>query len=275
MAALNSTLLIVWDFDWSLVNENSDTWIVQKLGGDEEYQHMRSRRGDLQWTKLMNYECNRLTSGKSLNGKTSTLNDVHQCMGTLPVFDENLSAVRLAGSNPSVVQCIVSDANTCFIESFVRHHDLSSCFDEIHTNPASWSEESEESEESEKSEKSEKSVLSVGPYHHDHGCQNCRKSPNMCKGNIVDDLVNRLGPFDKMLYVGDGRGDLCGCLRFTGVEDVVLARKDYALEKCLVSWNEKARSAEDNAASDSVKHISWSTGQEIFDVVQQKIAMLG
>ena len=65
---------------------------------------------------------------------SSTLDDVYQCIGTLPVFDENLTAVRLAGSNSSVVQCIVSDANTCFIESFVRHHDLSSCFDEIHTN---------------------------------------------------------------------------------------------------------------------------------------------
>ena len=42
--------LIVFDFDWSLIDCNSDTWVVDKLGASNL---MRSLRHILPWTQLM------------------------------------------------------------------------------------------------------------------------------------------------------------------------------------------------------------------------------
>ena len=33
----------VWDFDWSLVEENSDTWVLQRLGATAAYERLRAQ----------------------------------------------------------------------------------------------------------------------------------------------------------------------------------------------------------------------------------------
>ena len=35
--------LIVFDFDWSLVEENSDTWVLQKLGALDIFKRLQSQ----------------------------------------------------------------------------------------------------------------------------------------------------------------------------------------------------------------------------------------
>lgn len=42
--------LVVFDFDWSLIDCNSDTWVVEKLGAMER---MKSFQETLPWTQLM------------------------------------------------------------------------------------------------------------------------------------------------------------------------------------------------------------------------------
>lgn len=42
--------LVIFDFDWSLIDCNSDTWVVEKLGAMER---MKSFRDTLPWTQLM------------------------------------------------------------------------------------------------------------------------------------------------------------------------------------------------------------------------------
>ena len=40
-------VLVVWDFDWSLVEENSDTWVVHKLGADDVFNRLKAQvRGE-------------------------------------------------------------------------------------------------------------------------------------------------------------------------------------------------------------------------------------
>jgi pyridoxal phosphate phosphatase PHOSPHO2 len=51
---MSARKLVIWDFDWSLVNENSDTFIVKKF--DECLaEHMKSelRKDFPVWTDLM------------------------------------------------------------------------------------------------------------------------------------------------------------------------------------------------------------------------------
>lgn len=41
----------------------------------------------------------------------------------------------------------------------------------------------------------------------------------------------RRGPFERVVYLGDGRGDFCGVMHaVTRQTDVVMARKGYKLE---------------------------------------------
>ena len=41
-------ILIVFDFDWSLVEENSDTWVLQKLGALNIFKRLQSQ-GEPLW----------------------------------------------------------------------------------------------------------------------------------------------------------------------------------------------------------------------------------
>ena len=238
------SILIIWDFDWTLVNENTDTFVIKQLGGDLEYIHMKSKMKEMLWTELMNYQCQRLTSGE--NAKTKQ--EIDACIASIPVFQENLTAIRLAAANSNVIQCIVSDANTEFISAFLDNKEIQHCFHEIHTNNASYN---------------DLGVLSVSPYHQ-HECTQCTRSPNMCKGLIVDDIISRNGTdgkFEKIIYLGDGRGDFCGCTRLRE-NDVILARSDYKLEKMVTS----------NDSGIAANIVSWSNGEDILTTITDAIS---
>lgn len=45
--------LLAWDFDWSLIEENSDTWVIGQLGADEIYR--KGREAGMPWTQLMDH----------------------------------------------------------------------------------------------------------------------------------------------------------------------------------------------------------------------------
>merc|ERR1712227_874252 len=59
-----------------------------------------------------------------------------------------------------------------------------------------------------------------------HGCPRCPK--NLCTGRVLDRWLQEPGPRPRVIYVGDGGGDLCPALRLGG-QDTVLARDGYSL----------------------------------------------
>lgn len=50
VAASMGDTLVCWDMDWSLVEENSDTFVLQELGADALYKQGRAE--GIQWTKV-------------------------------------------------------------------------------------------------------------------------------------------------------------------------------------------------------------------------------
>eukprot|EP00904_Undaria_pinnatifida_P013007 jgi/Undpi1/8837/HiC_scaffold_25.g11299.m1 len=116
------SVLVVWDFDWSLVNENSDTWVVKQLG-DELMPKFRSLRKEEQlgWTQIMNRQM------RSLWEKGVTESEIKWSMSRLPVFQRMLDAACMAAA-AGAEQAVVSDANTVFIEEFLNHHGILSLF---------------------------------------------------------------------------------------------------------------------------------------------------
>lgn len=45
-----SNYLVIFDFDWTLIDDNSDTFVVEQLGAGDL---MLSLRKELPWTQLM------------------------------------------------------------------------------------------------------------------------------------------------------------------------------------------------------------------------------
>lgn len=38
---LQAAQLVVWDFDWSMVNENSDTWVIDRIGARHVFDSLK------------------------------------------------------------------------------------------------------------------------------------------------------------------------------------------------------------------------------------------
>mmetsp|Transcript_4264 Transcript_4264/g.12428 ORF Transcript_4264/g.12428 Transcript_4264/m.12428 type:complete len:93 (+) Transcript_4264:105-383(+) len=84
-------VLVVFDYDWSLINENSDTFVVQQLApgryGDVFSAEARQGEG---WTATMDRAMGVLHS----EGKTSS--DIVSAVGAVPHFPEMPQAVQVA-----------------------------------------------------------------------------------------------------------------------------------------------------------------------------------
>ena len=199
---------VVWDFDWTLINENSDTFIVDRISHDArlEMKELRKRMG---WTQLMDHMMQKLQPSRDT---------LRSLMREIPFFSEIVNDLLVRfGRDPRCKQFIVSDANSEFINIFISEHALQNCFDAIYTNPAYW----------------EKGVLRVSPYVDfavkPHGCSTCASSQNMCKGAIIEEIMQSVGT-SEILYLGDGRGDLCAAMHLRSI-DTVFPREGFALHR--------------------------------------------
>ncbi|GJY73402.1 inorganic pyrophosphatase 2-like protein [Tanacetum coccineum] len=110
---------------------------------------------------------------------------------------------------------IVSDANTFFIETVLKHLGIRGCFSEINTNPGFVDEEGK---------------LRISLYHDfhnlSHGCTLC--PANMCKGEIIERIQSTFTTKEKrrVIYLGDGAGNFCPTLKL--VEgDYMMPREDF------------------------------------------------
>lgn len=204
--------LVVFDFDWSLIDCNSDTWVVEKLGAMER---MKSFRDTLPWTQLMD----RMMTELHNDGRT--LEDIDNCLRMAPIEQEMVTSVKFAAELGCELQ-IVSDANSHFIKKILESHGIQQYFSQVHTNPGHVD---------------ASGALRVLPFHPKdtpHGCELC--PPNMCKGLILDSI--RLGSSETLkkraVYIGDGGGDYCPSLRLVQ-GDHVLARHGFPLSRRLTT----------------------------------------
>lgn len=257
-AAPPPPVLVVFDYDWSLVNENSDTFVFRQLHPpllEQLNARLAQRRSDggFSWTALMDELLGELAEQQPLAASPERIRDA---LARIPVLDRMLDAVRLAVDAHGAVLAIVSDANSVYIESMLAHHALADRVREVVTNPAAF----------------DGARLRVQPHHalhlEPHGCADC--PANMCKGRILDGLLRDHGAFAHVLYVGDGGGDFCPSAHLTA-RDVVFARADdadgksYGLLKKLRANPERVQA----------RVVPWSSGEDIFRHFQAFFESLG
>ena len=205
-----ATLLIVWDFDYSLINCNSDTFVPEScLPSLRDF--IAEGAKTTQWTKLMSQVAMKLYEA----GVKRV--DIEDSLEKMPIFSEVVSSIQLAHSQ-NAQQLILSDANTIYISRFLKSKGLGEHFSSIISNPATWTDQG---------------LLQINPYHSHHSCSRC--PTNLCKGLVMDTIIHKARSMSsdyRILYIGDGEGDFCPCLRLQK-HDVVAARSGYRLAKLL------------------------------------------
>jgi hypothetical protein len=249
--------LLVWDFDWSMVNNNCDKWVLCQLDsriplqGRPEFN--KTENSTLLGTPLADLQQNWVNAARGKGNAISprygraapltwtsamhelfheaaerlhTTEAIKIAMYCIPVLDGVVDAI-LAAEASSVKQIIISDANTWLLEAWLDSQKLRHCFAEVISNRGYlW-----------KKQESSQVALGVSPLQpitQPHGCLNPCPS-NMCKGGALKlYMTSAFGPdesfWPRVAYVGDGKGDLCPLLQLPQ-GGVALVRGGSPLDK--------------------------------------------
>ncbi|KAG0459796.1 hypothetical protein HPP92_022924 [Vanilla planifolia] len=204
--------VVIFDFDKTLIDCDSDNWVVDELGLTDLFDSLLPT---MPWNTLMD----RLM--KELHTQGKTVDDIADVLKRAPLDTRTISAVRSAHAAGCDLR-VVSDANLFFIETILKHHGLIGCFTEINTNPSYVDEEGR---------------LKIFPYHDfsksSHGCLFC--PPNMCKSKIVERIqASPQATGKRIIYLGDGKGDYCPSLRLDH-GDFMMPRKGYPCWELIVN----------------------------------------
>ncbi|EGI61478.1 Pyridoxal phosphate phosphatase PHOSPHO2 [Acromyrmex echinatior] len=112
----------------------------------------------------------------------------------------------------------------------------------------------------------DKDKLRVDPYHIQDTCK--MSTVNLCKGQILTDYIqdkHKQGKsYERIVYVGDGRNDLCPILRLSET-DLACPRKGYSLINQL---NELSTSM-----STKAKIVPWEDGTDLQFRLEQFIEL--
>jgi len=197
--------LIVFDFDWSLADQDSDRWIFEVLAIDLR-RKMEDFHGKAEWTDVV------AQALREAHERNITRDQIENALKIMPFHPAMIRAVtNLKAAGKTTFLCL-SSSNTVFISTILKDKKLTDLFHEIVTNPAEW----------------EPSGLlnlrrRIDPNGPQHSCKfGCNL--NMCKGEELEAYLARYGAqFDRMVYIGDGSNDYCPVRRLRK-QDLALCR---------------------------------------------------
>uniref|UniRef100_UPI00358F9FE1 pyridoxal phosphate phosphatase PHOSPHO2-like isoform X1 n=1 Tax=Myxine glutinosa TaxID=7769 RepID=UPI00358F9FE1 len=232
-------ILLAFDFDHTIVDGNSDTWITGCLP-DPLPVTLKQDYIKGQWTNYMRKVLAYLNdSGVTVGKLKARLKEMQLVEGMAELL------CWLASEHDRFDVILVSDSNSLFIDWILQRVDLQHVFGHIFTNPAT--------------------VDACGHVllkpHHSHSCSRC--PVNLCKGQVLREYVaSQPCCFSSIVYVGDGANDLCPVLSLS-CKDAVLPRKGYSLMR----WIKELLSED---STNVLPHIvPWDTGFEILQFLQR------
>ncbi|CAD5122067.1 unnamed protein product [Dimorphilus gyrociliatus] len=208
MSTSKAKVLIAFDFDHTIVDENSEPFVFDKLAPNGIPDDIKSLYNRLGWNEYVGAVFAYLHSkGTSVDEIKKALYEVKLTAGMKQLLDliksEGLEAI------------IISDANSVFINELLKKFNLTETFSTVYTNP---------------SKVEENGLITISYYHKQDWCD--LSTVNMCKGHILDEHIKTNGGYDKVMYVGDGYNDLCPALRLRK-SDVVCPRIGFSLKKSI------------------------------------------
>ncbi|CAO3593917.1 unnamed protein product [Absidia cylindrospora] len=156
--------LAVFDFDWSLIEQDSDQWTIANLSQDVLEKYMGKRK-EVQWTDLVDQAICELQD----NG--ITLKQFEQVLGKIPFTPVMIATLRVLKEHGTRI-LILSDANTFYIETILKAYGVHDLIDDVITNPAYF--------DGKNRLRVNRRILASSPPH---------QCPRTCAVNICKDLI--------------------------------------------------------------------------------------
>ncbi|NWV42661.1 PHOP1 phosphatase, partial [Grantiella picta] len=232
--------LLVFDFDETLVDENSDDSVVRGRALPEELRHNPPGGS-------YNEHMQRVLAFLGEQGVRAA--DFRAIYEAIPLSPGMAELFQFLSKHRELFEVIlISDANTFGIEAKLRAAGVHSAFRKVFSNPAGLD---------------RRGYLTLGPYH-SHKCLRC--PPNMCKRKILTEYLAERAredvEFQRVFYVGDGANDFCpaGALR---AADVAFPRKGYPMHRLIQEVQEKQPGGFAAAA------VPWESGVEVARHLQE------
>ncbi|CAN9509266.1 unnamed protein product [Ophioblennius macclurei] len=239
-APCDQRFLVLFDFDETIICENSDEAVLRALPGQQLPDWLKNSYREGHYNEFMQ----KVLSYMAEQGVSK--DSIHASVERIPPNPGLLHLFQYLRSRQLDFELVVlSDANMYFIETWLKHAGVRPLFAKIFTNPASFDESGK---------------LVLLPFH-SHSCPRCPE--NMCKQAILREyLASRQkerggAPFQRVFYVGDGANDVCPSLAL-GPRDTAFARRDFPMHKLLTEMQQfKANVA------------PWVSGEDIVDSLKK------
>ncbi|XP_069884396.1 phosphoethanolamine/phosphocholine phosphatase isoform X4 [Dipodomys merriami] len=235
--------LLTFDFDETIVDENSDDSIVRAAPGQRLPESLRATYREGFYNEYMQ----RVFKYLGEQGvRPRDLRAVYEAIPLSPGMGDLLQFIAKQGSCFEVI--LISDANTFGVESALRaagHHGL---FRRILSNPSG---------------PDSRGQLVLRPFH-THSCTRC--PANMCKHKVLSDYLRERARdgvhFERLFYVGDGANDFCPMGLLAG-GDVAFPRRGYPMHRLI----QEAQKAEPSSFRAGV--VPWETAADVRLHLQQ------
>lgn len=246
--------LIVFDFDETIVDCNSDSWVHQ-LAKDKKIPEK------LEFYLGQDYFKHVQSVLAFLYSEGINEDDYFRCLSTMPqvpgMIDPLIRSLVSMSDKYDVV--ILSDANSFFISSYLKSLELDDKITAVLTNPGKITENGQ---------------LLITEYHIQDYCT--LSSRNLCKGEALRNFIGKMMLDKKTVYtcvnyVGDGENDLCPSSKLSP-RDRIFPRQGYTLDRlCQKSINQQLLNNRDNNCSKlpelKASVIPWKDGHEILEVI--------
>ncbi|OBS70954.1 hypothetical protein A6R68_00511 [Neotoma lepida] len=167
-------VLLVFDFDNTIIDENSDTWIVQCAPNKKLPVELQDSYQKGFWTEFMGRVF------KYLGDEGVKEDEMRRAVTSMPFTSGMLELFTFLRKNKDKFDCIIiSDSNSVFIDWVLEAANFHDVFDNVFTNPAAF----------------DNSGRLTVKHCHAHSCNRCPK--NLCKTAVLTEFV------DKQLQKGE------------------------------------------------------------------------
>lgn len=241
------SFVIVFDFDDTVMNCNTDSVIPDALGRKELLESLLA--SNMQFTTACDTIIAPFTAAQLREAAEKSVVVDPQ----MPAVFEFLRSLREKHETLLEVN-IASDSNMLYIESSLdaRLPGVREFISQIHTNayeeviPGETVEPWDKSQGlMRKSEEERDATYNAGQTRHSrlfwyeaHHCQCCLDGgkPNMCKSRIIHRILQTTTCLDPtVIFIGDGRNDYCPVQHVLRPRDYVFARRGYPLHRELAN----------------------------------------
>ncbi|NXK42323.1 PHOP1 phosphatase, partial [Piprites chloris] len=235
--------LLVFDFDETIVAENSDDSVVRAAPGRALPEPLRQSQRQGSYNEYMQ----RVLAFLGDQGVRAA--DFKAVYENIPLTPGMPELFQFLAKNHELFEVIlISDANMFGIEAKLRAAGVHSLFRKIFSNPSSFD---------------KRGYLTLGPYH-SHKCLDC--PANMCKRKILTEYLAERAQeeveFERVFYVGDGANDFCPSVALTSA-DVAFPRKGFPMHRMTQEMEKKQPGAFQATV------VPWESAAEVARYLQE------